>query len=182
MGGSVAMGMQAAGMGMSAMGAYNQAKTQQATLGYEAAVADNNARIADYQAQTEQQIGAQQEQAQRMKTASLFGAQLAGMAANGIDLGQGSAADVLASTQYMGERDALTIRDNAARRAWAYNMNAQNLRSESANDRAMGGAINPRMAAFTSLLTGASGLATNWPQADATRAAKVGTSTHEFTH
>lgn len=161
MGEYVAAGIQGMGVGMSASGAYNQAQTQKATLGYEAAVADNNAKIADYQARTEQQIGVQQEQAQQLKTANLFGAQRAAMAANGIDLGQGSATDILTGTQFMGERDALTIRDNAARRAWGYNVSAQNYRGEAATERTMGGAIGPGMAAATSLLTGAAGLAGN---------------------
>jgi len=162
MGIGVASGIQAAGMGMSAMGAYNQAMTQKATLGYESAVASNNAQIANYQAQTEQAIGAQQENAQQQKTANMMGAQRATMAANGIDLGQGSASDILTSTQFMGERDALTIRDNTARQAWAYNMNAQNYRGEAATDRAMGSAISPGVGAAASLLTGAASLSSNW--------------------
>lgn len=152
----------AAGVGMSAMGAANQANTQKNVLGYQAAVANNNATIANYQAQQETVIGAQQEQASRIKTANLYGAQRASMAANGIDLGEGTATDVLTSTEYMGERDALTIRDNAARRAWAYKTNAQNYTSEASADSAMGSAINPTMSAAGSLLTGAAGLSKSW--------------------
>lgn len=162
MGIGVASGIQAAGMGMSAMGAYNQAKTQASVLNYEGAIARNNAQIATYQAQTEQQIGAQQENAQQQRTANLFGAQRATMAANGIDLGQGSATDILASTQFMGQRDALTIKDNTARQVWASNMNAQNFRTEAGADTAMAGGVHPWMGAAGSLLTGAAGLASNW--------------------
>lgn len=167
------MGLQAFGVGMSAMSAANQADAQKASLGYKSAVANNNAQIADYQAGQEQVIGAQQEQASRIKTANMAGAQRASMAANGIDLGEGTATDVLTSTAYVGERDALTIRDNAARRAWAYKTQAQSYAGEGAAYSAAGSAINPLMAAGTSLLTGASGLSKSWSAYDDATKGKV---------
>lgn len=162
MGAGAMLGMQAAGMGISVMGAMNQAKGEQSMATYRAAVNTNNAKVAEYQAQQEQVIGAQQEQTQRIKTAGIEGSQRAAMAANGIDLGQGSATDVLTTTAYMGERDALTIRDNAARREWGYRINAQNLNSEASAYSATASAINPTMSGLTSLLGGATGLAKSY--------------------
>lgn len=154
--------MQGLGVGMSMMGAYRQGVAQQGAINYEAQVAQNNAKIAEYQASQEKIIGEQQEQTQRLKTAQVFGDQRAAMAANGVDLGEGSPNEVLATTKFTGERDALTIRDNAARRAWAYQNNAAGYTSEAAADRAASGSINPLMAAGTSLLTSGSTVASNW--------------------
>ena len=159
MGSTALFGM---GAGMQAMGAMNQARTQQQVLGYEAAIASNNQSTATYQAQQEQIIGAQQEQVQRLKTASMFSSQRAQMAANGVDLGQGSANEVLTSTEMMGEKDALTIRDNAARREWAYRTQAQNYGSEAAADKSMASNINPMLSTGTSLLGSASLYKKNW--------------------
>lgn len=140
----------------------NSARAQQATLGYEAAVARNNQTIANYQADLAVQNGAVQEQNQQLKTASMAGDQRAALAANGVDLGTGSATEVLATTEFMGKRDALTIRDNAARQAWAYKNQALGYGSEAAADEATKGGINPDMAGLTSLLSGAGQVATQW--------------------
>lgn len=152
-------GATAMSAGFSMMGAMNKADGQKATLGYEAAVADNNARVAEYQAQQAQAIGAQQEQTSRLETAQVFGAQRASLAANGIDLGQGSATDILTTTAHTGEVDALTIRDNAARTAWAHRVQAQNDTNNAAVTRASASAIDPTMAGVTSLLGSASSFA-----------------------
>lgn len=153
---------QGAGAGMSALGAYNSAKAQKATLGYEAAVADNNAKIAEYQSKLAIEQGQIAEQNQRLKTANLYGDQRAALAANGVDLGTGSATEILATTKYMGERDALTVRDNAAREAWAFELQAQGYRADAAVDRANADAINPTMAAVSSLLGSGSQVAGSW--------------------
>lgn len=149
------MGMQAFGAGYKAVGAYNQAATQKGVLNYQAQVAQNNATVANMQASQEQLIGQQQEQTQRLQGAQVYGAQRAAMAANGVDLGEGSASNVLTTTDYMNERDALTIRDNAMRRAWGYQVQAQNMDNEASVDRSMGSSINPAMSAAGSLLTSA---------------------------
>jgi len=160
--GMAALGLQMAGVGMSLMGSYNQAEAQQQTLNYEASVAANNAAIANYQAGLALTIGQQNEEAERERTAATFSDQRAAMAANGVDLGTGSPTEVLASTKLVGERDALTIRDNAARQAWAYRNNAASYLSEKSADEATKGAISPTGAALGSLLTGAGAVASSW--------------------
>lgn len=157
-----AVGLGAAGTVMGAFGAQNSANSQKATLGYEAAVARNNQTIANYQSDLAVQNGAIAEQNQRLKTASIAGDQRAALAANGVDLGTGSATEVLATTKYMGERDALTIRDNAARQAWAYKNQAAGYGAEAAADLATSDAINPDMAFASSLISGAGQVAGGW--------------------
>jgi hypothetical protein len=153
---------QTAGAGMSLVGSINQANTQKGVLDYQAGLAANNALIAHYQQAQELQQGQIQENAQRMKTAALMGDQRTALAASGVDMGQGSASEILASSKYMGERDALTIRDNAARRAWGYGVNADNYNAESAAEKSAAGAISPFTAGAGSLLAGSAGVAKSW--------------------
>lgn len=152
----------AVGVGLSAAGAYNQAESQKAVLGYESAVARNNQILAGYQADIAQQNAAINEQNTRLKTASLMGDQRAALAANGVDLGSGSASEILASSKFMGERDALMIRDEGARRAWAIREQGKGYAAEAAADSAMAGAINPSMSMATSLLSGAGSVGSAW--------------------
>jgi hypothetical protein len=157
-----AVGLGAGGAMMGAFGARNSADSQKATMDYEAAVARNNQTIANYQADLAFENGAIAEQNQRLRTASIGGDQRAALAANGVDLGTGSATEVLATTKFMGERDALTIRDNAARQAWAYKNQAAGFGAEAAADSAASSAINPDLAFASSLIGGAAKVAGSW--------------------
>jgi hypothetical protein len=141
MGASAVIGMMGAGVGMQAMGAYNQASQQRAAL-------ENQAQIAEWQAQQSLAAGVAQTNNSQLKTGSLIGEQRAQLAASGVDLGSGSANDILTSSRFMGDRDALTISDNATRTAWAYRTNADISRTMASN-------INPMMSMATSLIGGA---------------------------
>lgn len=83
-----------------------------------------NARIADYQAQDALERGVVAETRSRTSTKRTIGAQRAFLASQGVEINDGSAADVQANTAYLGELDALTIRNNAAREAWGYKAQA----------------------------------------------------------
>lgn len=160
--GSASIGLQVAGSIMSAAAAYNQGMQQKAVLGYQAAVATNNANTEKALAGLQLQIGAQQEQTVRIQGAQKFGAQRAQMAANGVDLGFGTAHEVLTSTQYETQTNALTIRDNAARAAWSDQAQAVNFQNEAAADNVMSSNISPGMNAATSLLGGLGGAGMNY--------------------
>lgn len=116
-------------------------------------VAENNAKLAEYQARQALRQGAAEEQALRLRTAQMKGTQRATMAARGIDLTEGSPLEILTSTDYMGERDALTARDNALRTAWGY-------RQEAANYKA--GKVSVGMAGLTAAVTSAPMVASSW--------------------
>jgi hypothetical protein len=88
------------------------------------------------------------------------------LAANGVDLGEGSAANILTTTDVMGEIDANTIAGNAVRSAWGYRTQAVNQTNQALTSRTAAGAINPGQAGFTSLLTGAGSVASNWYRYD----------------
>ena len=150
------------GMGVQAYGAYNQSKATKAGYEAQAVVNRNNATLAEWQAQDALARGSRTEQTQRLKTAQLKGSQRAALAANGVSLDEGSALNILNDTDYMGELDAQTLRDNAAREAWGYRNQVAGYKSDSSllNNRA--NAENPSTAATSSLLTNAGSVASSW--------------------
>jgi hypothetical protein len=122
---------------------------------YQGAALDQNATLADQQAQDAIARGAVTEHQQRTAVRSTIGSQRAALAAGGVDIGSGSAADVQANTAQLGEMDALTIRNNAARQAWGYSVEAAQDRSKAAYARQGGktAAQGYNNAAVGSLLT-----------------------------
>lgn len=123
---------------LTAAGGYQQAQAQKAEARYDAAVAQNNAKVADNQANTELQIGNIEEEQQRRKVRQMLGAQRVALAANNVELSSGSALDLQTETAGFGEEDALTIRANAARRAWGYQVDAGNSRAAAEGAKARG--------------------------------------------
>jgi hypothetical protein len=154
--------MSGAGLMAGAAGAYKTAAGQKAALTYQSNVADSNAQIAEEQAKFALMNGEREEQASRLKMAALLGDQKAVAAANGVDVATGSPVELMASTRFIGENDALTIRDNAARQAWAYRENARGYRNEAAMDRSTSKSMSPWMSAFGSLLTNAGTVNSRW--------------------
>lgn len=116
----------------SAAGAYSQSQAQSAMGGYQKTVSDINAGMATTQAQDAITRGDIAANTANMKTRQVVGSQRANMAAQGIDVNSGSAADVQGSTQAIGALDALTIKNNAWRTAWGYNVQASNYTSQGA--------------------------------------------------
>jgi len=94
----------------------------------QAELADYNAAVADLQAKDAIARGAEEEARFRTQVKGAIGAQRAGLAASNVDVGFGSAVDVQADAAFLGELDALTIRTNAAREAWGYEVQAEDLR------------------------------------------------------
>lgn len=96
---------------------------------YQANVAAQNAELDEFRATQAQRIGAIEEDKQRAKVRQVVGSQRASLAANGIDLGSGTAEDMIVETETMGEVDALTLRFNAMNEAWGYRTSAVNERN-----------------------------------------------------
>lgn len=179
--------MMGAGAVGSAAGARSSAASQKAQLEYNAAIGklnaamaesdasllELNASISESQARMALQIGQREEQQLRLQSAQLKGRQRAAFAANGVDLGVGSTARVLASTDYMTEVDASVVRANAARQAFGYRVQAVNQKFSAMTAKAQGtsyragsafasvgaAGISPAAAAGTSLLGSASAVA-----------------------
>lgn len=149
----VVTALSAASMAFGAYSSYQQSQAQKASYEYQSAVARNNAITAEYQAQDALKRGEIAEEQQRRRTAMLKGSQTARLAANGIDISEGSALQILSDTDWMGEQDALTVRDNAAREAWGFREQGRNYQSNSNMLSARADAENPLLAGATSLMT-----------------------------
>lgn len=157
-------GAGALGAGAGALGAVTTGGANADAAQYQAAVARNNQIIAEQNAQYATKAGDSQEANLRQKTAQTIGMQRAQMAANGVDIGSGSPLRLQEDTAKIGELDALTIRNNAARAAYGYRVqgsdfgsNAALLDKQAANARTAGG-----IGAFSSIVGGAGSVADKW--------------------
>lgn len=159
---TTAMVMQGVGAAQSAIGAYGAAASQKSSLRYQAQIADLNAVAAERQAQVAMQRGQFQVDQVRRSTAGLKGSQRAQMAANGVDLTTGTPAEVLTSTDLMGEIDAQQAEINAVREAWGYRQQGAGFTSDAMAGRANASAISPMAAATTSLLGSATSMASSF--------------------
>lgn len=104
----------------------------------EAALSDYNAAVAAQQATDAVTRGTYAENRFRVGVRSIIGRQRAGFAGNNVDVGFGSSVDVQADAARLGELDALQIRTNAAREAWGYNVQAEDLRRRAVIQRTEG--------------------------------------------
>jgi len=150
------------GTATKAVGAYNAASSQRDSLNYQASVSANNAIIDQDKAAIADQNGTIAVQNQDLKTAQIFGMQRANMAANGVDLGSGSAHDVLTSTELMGGRDAAQLETNAMREAWGYKTQANDLNANAAALHSMAESVSPINSAMTSLMSSAPQVSNTW--------------------
>jgi hypothetical protein len=130
-------------MATSAIGAgismYSQIQAGQA----QAEAGRVNANLARQNAADELNRGAAEAGAIQMRGSQVVGAQRAAMAGNGIDTSVGSAAGLEGSTRTMAELDSMTRLNNAARRAWGYQLeaNEQNAMAGLAEQRSILGAV-----------------------------------------
>jgi len=191
---NASMALQVGGAFTSAIGNYYSAATNKINLQGQAAVsdanariadanagmtrtfADTNARIAELAAQSTLLQGQQQVGALTLKAGQVKSSQRAAMAANGIDLGTGNAAEIQASTDIMTEIDKNTIEANAVRSAWGYRAQAMNFKNESIaaqsngwayrvdaeSKRSTSGSISPFSSAAGSMLGSAGSVAGSW--------------------
>lgn len=137
-----------AGSILNSYGAYASAKNEKSAFNY-------NAQVYGQQAADALQRGREAEYRYRENVSRVTGSQRAALAANGVDLGQGSALDILAETDALGSRDAALIRLNAEREAYGY-------QTRQAQARFAARSINPLAAGFTSFVNGAGNVATAW--------------------
>jgi hypothetical protein len=117
-------------------------------------LADFNAAMAEARARDALARGAEEESRYRQGVKVLIGSQRAGFAAQGVDVGVGSPVDVTADAAFLGELDALTLRNNARREAWGYRVEAENFRlgGQQAQTAARFGAASTVLGTTTSLL------------------------------
>lgn len=142
------LGLSATSTVMGAYGQYQSAKAQQQAHQY-------NAQVGEAQAQDALMRGRRDAARLQSEGERFKGSQKVALAASGVDVGYGSALDILTGTDVMIEADAELTRYNAEREAWGYRTGAD-------MDRFSAGSIRPGLAATGSLLTGASNVADRW--------------------
>lgn len=167
--GNASLGLGILGAFSGAVGAFYSARSTKNQLKFEAEIADINARLSEKAAQQELQRGQFEVGQITRRAGQIKGSQRASMAANGIDLGVGSAAELQASTDLLKEQDMRQIEVNAIAGAWGYRTQGTNYRNEASMGRASAGSINAGLAAGTSLLGSAGSVASMWYQMEKVR-------------
>jgi len=150
-------------------GAYAQSQAEKTLGAYRKQVANQNASLADMQADDATMRGDVAAQRQRARTASAVGSIRAGMASQGVDVNSGSASDVQASTAGIGALDELTIKNNAWREAWGYRVQSFQATSQgryaeqAANNQSNQTLLTGGMTALTYGMKGAGQFGSNRP-------------------
>lgn len=147
-----------------AAGAYQASSAQKASANAQATIARNNAQVGQWQAQDALKRGDEAVSGANRKTDQILGRQRAAMASNGLDLSTGSTANILEDSQVFGEIDAATIRNNAARAAWGYEVGQSNSLATASMYQSQADQVKPAMSAGTSLLNTGTQLAGQWYQ------------------
>lgn len=156
------LGMNVAGAGMQAVGAYGSARSSQINLRTQAFMDELNAQQAEKSAQSNLQAGERTQQAIMLRGAQVKSAQTASMGANGVDMSSPSAVNVLSSTDLMKQIDANTANANAVRSAWGYRVQETNFRNDALMKNTAADSIKPAFAVATSLLGSGAQVAASW--------------------
>jgi hypothetical protein len=163
---AIGMAGSAAGSGIGAIGSLMKGQSQSQMYGYQAGIAELNAKIAlqnkDYAFATGET------EAQKYGAAARYrmGAIRSGEGASGIDIGSGSKAKVQEGQQTVTNIDMAQIRNNAARKAYGFEVEATQdtaqaaLYTKAGSDAKTGGEIG----ALGSLVSGTTSVADKWLQ------------------
>jgi hypothetical protein len=164
---------------ISAFGALSGGQAQSKQLQYQAGIANLNKQIALQNADYALQEGETQSQQYGMSARAKMGAIRAGIGASGIDIGSGSKAQVQDSAQIVAGIDMAQIRNNAARKAYGFDVEATQdaaqagLYSSAAADASTAGGIK----ALGSLVSGTASVADKWYQGNSVFGAPSSSST-----
>lgn len=139
---AISLALAAGGTAAQAIGQYKSGQAQKAAGAAQADVSESQAQVADYNANVAKlqatdaiERGDEQEARYRTQIRSAIGGQRAGFAGGNVDVGFGSAVDVQGDAAALGELDALTIKTNAAREAWGYQVQSYDYSQQAAIDR-----------------------------------------------
>lgn len=153
---AVALATGIAGAGVSAIGAISSGQAQAANANYQAQVAKNNATIAGQNAEYATQAGAVKAESTSLQARDQEAKVRVGLAASGIDVNSGSAADVETTQRETGSLSTQTVVDNAALQAYGYRTTGTSFTAEAGLDTAVAA-----QAPGAALLTGGGGLLSN---------------------
>lgn len=124
---SISQGLQGASLGMavgqavgSVYAAFVSGKTQKYVGKKQAEIAENNRQMAQMSAESAYRQGENQMAQLTYKAGQVRAKQRVAMGANGVRIGSGSTAEVLASTDTLKKLDMSTVKINAISSAWGY--------------------------------------------------------------
>ncbi|GHT01477.1 hypothetical protein AGMMS50276_29560 [Synergistales bacterium] len=123
---------------LSAASSLAQGMAAQSSAKAQAAAAEQNARMAEEQADDAVKRGGREEHKFRRQIAIHQGQQRAGLAASGVDVDSGSAGLLQEASRNEAEEDVSVIRFNAQREAWGYQAQATDYRNQASAARASG--------------------------------------------
>lgn len=148
----------------SAVGAGEQASANADAYRYQSQVAENNKILAQQNAKTAEAEGAAKSAVQGLQAKAKLGGILAAQSASGVDVNSGSAVDVRTSQSELNQMDALTIRADAARKAYGYETQANSFGAQSTLDTASADSAGTAgdFAIGSTLLSGASSLGNSY--------------------
>lgn len=116
--------MAAIPIGMALVGGMMGAQSANQQGDFQSGLLTQNAAFKNQAATETEMAGDTAADWQRVRTGQAVGTQRTAQAANGIDVNSGSAAQLQDDTSMLGELDALTIQNNAAREAYGYRVQA----------------------------------------------------------
>jgi hypothetical protein len=153
-----------ASAGVGALGAIQSSEAQSNTAKYNASVAAANATMAKQSAAYAGAAGAAQSEQASLQTRAKVGGIEAAQAAGNIDVNSGSALDVRSSASQLGELNALSVRSNAARTSYGYQVQAANDTAQSQLDTygASTASTAGDISAFGTVLGGVGNAASNY--------------------
>jgi len=122
------------GTGIQAGGAYEAGQATKKAENFNAQIARDNAAIALQNAAWTGAEGNSQVESQELKNRTQMGNIEANQAASGVDVNKGSAVNVRATQEAMGQLDVATVRANAARRAYGFETEASGFQSQAELD------------------------------------------------
>jgi hypothetical protein len=162
----VGMGASAGGSLLGFLGAKQEGAAQSQMYQYQGGIAQLNKKIALQNADYAREVGEQESVRYGMKARFAEGKTKAAQGASGIDLGSGSSVDVRTSQHDIAQMDLATIRNNAARKAYGYEVEGvqdeaqSNLYGMAASNAEKAGNIK----AMGSLISGVSSVSSKWLQ------------------
>lgn len=124
----IGAGMQ---LGSGIAGAFAESDALKQRAKFQAQQFEFNMKIAELQAEDAIAQGNTDASALQRKARQVRGSQRAAMGASGTEVNSGSNLSVQSDTEDMGDIDAMTIKINAARKAWGFKVDAVNMFSQS---------------------------------------------------
>lgn len=141
----------AAVKGVEALSSYAKMKAQKQAFKDQEKLALYNATLSDNQARQAIEDGTNAVTDYQRNVSAFKSSQINALAENGIDVTQGSAIDLLASTEMLAQGDIDSIKYNTALQSWGHKVQATNYRNQAENYRVAAKSIRPVLSTILNL-------------------------------